>query len=168
VQVIWIDNFKNPGLRIGLCNDLVKQQHAGSAIHHCFICFLGMNCIFIGMKASAYIFSAIFLLVFGLLHLQPLFGNRGVKEEQSCAKTKCQKQKPVGEKKDCPGEEKGCPIAACNPFVPCAMSSCCYVVENFFSHNPFSIIKKQKLALFDDNTLQTTLSECWHPPEVIS
>ena len=78
-----------------------------------------------------------------------------------------QKQ-PCGEKKDSHDEEKNCPIQACNPFVPCAMSSCCYLVENFFSHTFISIAKKQKLLLFNDNTLLSRLSECWHPPELVS
>jgi len=120
------------------------------------------------MKASAYIFTAIILLVFGLLHLQPLFGNGETGGEQTCAKSKCQKQNPCQQKNDSSEEENNCPLKACNPFVPCAMSSCCYVVENFFSHAVVSNIKKQKLFVFDDNTLLNNLSECWHPPEVIS
>jgi hypothetical protein len=120
------------------------------------------------MKASAYIFSAIFLLVFGSLHIQPLFGNAELKKEQGCAKSKCHKQMSCQKQNDSSEKEKDCANKDCNPFVPCSMGSCCYVVENFFSHTAISVIIKQKLLLFDDNTLLNRLSECWHPPEVVS
>ena len=120
------------------------------------------------MKASAYIFSAIFLLVFGGLHVQPLFSNSEVKKEQGCAKSKCQKQMSCQKQTDSPAKEKDCADKGCNPFVPCSMGLCCYAVENFFSHTAISTVVKQKLPLFNDNTLVNTLSECWHPPERIS
>lgn len=120
------------------------------------------------MKLSAYIFSAIFLLVFGLLLMQPLFGNSEVKEEQACCKSKCQKQMPCQKKKESPAKENGCANKGCNPFILCPMGNCCYVVENFFSYTTISILEKQKFILFDDNSLSKTLSECWHPPEMIS
>jgi len=117
------------------------------------------------MKVSTYIFTGILVLVLGMLHVQPLFLHHGVKE-QGCAKSRCQKQKPCQQKKGSSNEKKDC-TKGCNPFVPCSTGSCCYLVENFFSHTPISTIKKQKLALIDDKALLNRISECWHPPEII-
>src|SRR5829696_6211934 len=119
------------------------------------------------MKVSMYIFTGILFLVLGMLHVQPLFLNDEVQKEQTCAKSKCQKQKPYQQKKDASNEKKGCTNEGCNPFVPCSIGSCCYLIENFFSNTAFSIIKKQKLALHHDKALLKRISECWHPPEII-
>src|SRR5215213_3113412 len=119
------------------------------------------------MKVSTYIFTGILVLVLGTLYVQPLFLHYGVKNEQACAKTKCQKQKPCQQKKDSSNEKKDCTNEGCNPFVPCSTGSCCYLVENFFSHTPISTIKKQKLAVLDDKARFNRMSECWHPPEIV-
>jgi hypothetical protein len=165
-NILWVENDADNSRRsIGThCANHMQ----GSAIHHDSFDYPVTNCIFIKMKTGAYIFSAIFLLVFSLLHIQPLFGNSETKKEQSCAKSKCHKQMPCQKKSDSSDEKNDCANRGCNPFVPCPMGSCCYVVENFFTHNAISFIKKQKLLLFDDNTLLNGLSKCWHPPEVIS
>lgn len=125
------------------------------------------------MKVSAYILTLVFGLVLAMLHVQPLFYIQQIKEamdmqakhEESCCKSKstCRMQQPVEDE-----EENGCKSQGCNPFVPCSMGSCCCLVENFFSPAPIPLIKKQKLALFDDNRLSDKLSECWQPPESFS
>jgi hypothetical protein len=110
-----------------------------------------------------------FVAVFALLHVIPLIHvqKQEVKSEKTCentcaAKSKCSKQEPAEEKKDCDNNE------GCNPFVPCSMGSCCYVTENFYEHALFANHKRQKNVLVNDNTLQTALSECWQPPETRS
>jgi hypothetical protein len=100
-------------------------------------------------------------LIFGVLYIQPFFPNHEFNQEQTCVKTKCTKEEPPRENEDCNDD-------GCNPFVPCPMGSCCYLVENFFFNAGLSIIGKQKIALFDDNRLLNKLSECWHPPERLS
>jgi len=91
-----------------------------------------------------------------------------IKKEQACTKSKCSKQKASQTQKAPYNERKNCPAEGCNPFVPCSIGSCCYLVENFFSQKANPIIKKQKLPLLDDNTILNVASECWHPPEMIS
>jgi hypothetical protein len=52
--------------------------------------------------------------------------------------------------------------------MPCNMGFCCYVVENII-HYTFSIDEsRQLLAHLNDNRLSGNISECWHPPEMIS
>jgi hypothetical protein len=114
--------------------------------------------------------AAIFILVFGFLHLQPLFGRAvsNVDEEESCASV-CQMNTPCGSKKDEPAEkENNCPIQACNPFVPCAMSACCYLVESFFPGINASVETKTRLFVFNDDRILNQSSECFHPPEYFS
>lgn len=113
------------------------------------------------MKADIRLFSAMLVLIFGLLHIQPLYTPQEDIEEITCTKSKCSKQEPTNEKKE--NAPNGC-----NPFVPCAMGVCCYVVENVDAHINISFVQKQKLPVFNDNTLLYSLSECWHPPEVLS
>jgi hypothetical protein len=121
------------------------------------------------MQRGNHLFSAIFIFVFALLHLQPLYVHGNEKAKTSCTKkisscakqTQCQKPKPAEEKNEC--ESSGC-----NPFVPCSMGFCCYLVENFVEHNSYVFIPKQRLLVFNDNSLAGALSECWHPPEVHS
>src|SRR5215211_8900929 len=119
------------------------------------------------MKVTTCIFTGILVLVLGMLHVQPLFLHHGVKKEQVCAKSRCQKQKPCQQKKDSSNEKKDCTNEGCNPFVPCSIGSCCYLVENFFSPTAISIIKKQNLPLHDEKALLNRMSECWHPPEIV-
>jgi hypothetical protein len=88
-------------------------------------------------------------------------------DEKSCANT-CQKQNPCEQEEGSSDEENSCPVQACNPFVPCAMSSCCYLVENFFPGINSSLPAKIKLFVFNDNRLLNQSSECWHPPELFS
>jgi hypothetical protein len=111
------------------------------------------------MKARTYIFSLFFLFLFGYLHLQPLLKEEP-KKETACAKSKCQKPKPCEKKEGC--------NEGCNPFVPCPMGSCCYLVESFYFPTDIAANGKQKLALYNDNRIVNKLSECWHPPEAVS
>ena len=121
------------------------------------------------------IFSAAFIAVFGLLQVQPVFFEMGITKDKSCAqpkKTCCAKtSKPSCSGSKCTppkNSEKGKDCNnGCNPFVPCAVGSCCYLVESFYSYSSSSIVAKQKLALINDNRISSGLSECWHPPELI-
>ena len=117
--------------------------------------------IFITMRINSYIFSFTFILVFGLLHIQPLLPKAEVKKEKTCAKSKCSNQTPTEEKKDCQDD-------ACNPFVPCATGPCCYLVENFFTYSTSTIVSGQNLSPRNDNRLLNRLAECWRPPKMIS
>jgi hypothetical protein len=122
------------------------------------------------MKVSASIFSAVFVLVVGVLHIQPLFLDYEGDTEQTCAQSK----KPVCAKKSkCPmpapsPEKEDCNSNGCNPFVPCSMGACCYLVENIFACTHPTIVSSKRIALFNDNRISDRLSECWHPPEAIS
>jgi hypothetical protein len=115
------------------------------------------------MKTGAYIMTLTFIMVLGLLHIEPLSSCGEQEEAPSCsASTSCKKQQPAKGNDKCP-MEKGC-----NPFVPCSIGVCCYLVENFFTHDIIFTTKKDKPAIFDDNRLLNNLSECWHPPEFLS
>ena len=129
------------------------------------------------MRISSYIFSVSFVLIFGVLHLETLFANNEVKKVQTCtkatkkspcakSKSKCTKEKPS--KKETSQKKDDCNNEGCNPFTPCPIGSCCYLIENFFSYTSVSIVKKQKIALFNDNRLLNNLSECWRPPKTLS
>jgi hypothetical protein len=114
------------------------------------------------MRISSYIFSVFFVALFGMLHVQPLFPKKEVKKEQTCARSKCQKQTEE------PADNDNCRNEGCNPFVPCPMGSCCYLVENLHFPSSLIIISTQKIALVNDNRLLGSLSDCWHPPEMRS
>ncbi|HUR65435.1 MAG TPA: hypothetical protein VMZ03_03725 [Chitinophagaceae bacterium] len=125
------------------------------------------------MRAKTYIFSAGFILILAALHIQPLFIQYGsIKKEMACpkmvkpacSKSKCSKQVPANEK----DKDKGCTSKGCNPFLPCAVGMCCYLVETPFTYSAILIASKQKISLVNDNRIQKNLSECWHPPEVFS
>jgi hypothetical protein len=124
------------------------------------------------MKVNASIFSAVFVLVVGLLHIQPLFLNYEGKTEQRCTKTPepvCAKKSRCPMQQQAPSpEEKDCDNNGCNPFVPCSMGACCYLVESMFTYSLTTIVSTQKIALFNDNRISDRLSECWHPPEFVS
>ena len=139
-----------------------------------------MNCIFRVMKIRLNIFSSAFIVIFAILQVQPVFQNYDVqgviagraaepvkpscpmKAKSTCSKNKCHKSKPD------PNENKDCTNNGCNPFVPCSVGFCCYLVENFFSYSTYNVITRQKLSIFNDNRTSTGLSDCWHPPEMIS
>ena len=123
---------------------------------------LDMGCIFKTMRPSTYIFSLTLVIIFAGLHIEPLLAKHEVKKETGCARSKCPKQKPAPQQKQCPISE------GCNPFVPCPMGSCCYVTENYFTPSGIIIPNRNKLPLINDNRLQYRLSQCWHPPELSS
>lgn len=132
--------------------------------------------IFMRMQSSLKIFSAVFIVILSLLQAQPLlfdfscerggtktagYGKTACvqKRARTCSKTAC--DRPVKE----PEEKKDCANRGCNPFVPCSIGFCCYLVENFISYTAASSLVKQKLSSFNDNRTSGCLSECWHPPE---
>jgi len=119
------------------------------------------------MKVRTYIFSGLLILVLGLLHVEPLFFN-AARKEQVCSESKCSKQSRAQKSKHESGDQKNCPFEGCNPFVPCSMGNCCYLVETFFSYSAISVIKEQRFPVLNENTLLTAVFECWHPPEINS
>jgi hypothetical protein len=106
------------------------------------------------------------MLVFVGLHVQPLFTSS--KSRSQVTESTCPKQKSCSSKKDCPGEKKKCPSEGCNPFVPCSLGMCCYVIENFFTPPAIPVNKKNHLPFVNDSKIAKSLSECWHPPEMLS
>ena len=136
-----------------------------AAIHTIPFAFPAANCIFTRVSINNYIFSAIFVLVSSLLHVQPLFHQYEGNTEQSCSKS----SKPSCNNSSSPeAPSKDCSNKACNPFLPCSMGSCCYVAENMFNYSTATTISTKKIAPFNDNRILTKISECWHPPEAIS
>jgi hypothetical protein len=117
------------------------------------------------LKANKYFFTSTLILLLGVLHVQPLYLHQKPKKQPVCV-SHCQKKKPCDKQKSKEQENRDC-SGGCNPFVPCAMGSCCYLVENIFYEKTLSI-RKQELPLLDDMTLLTAMSECWHPPEMAS
>ncbi len=113
------------------------------------------------MKLSAYIFCIASLVLFCFLNVQPLLHNGKFAENQTSCHSKCSKPKDT-EKED------GCRDAGCNPFVPCAMGSCGYLVENFYSASNNLPEKRIRRTPVDDNEILSQLGECWHPPEALS
>jgi hypothetical protein len=132
------------------------------------------------MRWRLQIFSSAFIAIFAFLQAHPLLENpvviKGEKRaiEQSSKPICIKKKKAVCMKSDCPlpkkdfGESEDCRNNSCNPFVPCSMGFCCYLVESFFSYSNIYIASKQRVLFFDDNRIANGLSECWHPPELIS
>jgi len=112
------------------------------------------------VKIGAYIFCASSVVLFCFLNVQPLLHVKKVEQQTSCH-NKCPKSKDTDKEDDCSNQ-------GCNPFVPCAMGSCCYLVENFYSASNMLAPRKIKPRLFDDNTILTQPGECWHPPEALS
>lgn len=80
-------------------------------------------------------------------------------EKTSCSKSSC--GEPVES-----GDENDCEDNRCNPIMSCPTG-------NFYFFNPFNLIladlqvSKEKKALINDNRISESLSECWHPPEII-
>jgi hypothetical protein len=109
----------------------------------------------------------VILFVLVTLHIQPLLTNYRAPNKQVTERT-CYKENSCSKKKACSGEKKDCPNKGCNPFVPCSIGMCCYVVENFYTPLEIPIWDKQKISLIDDNKISKALSECWHPPEMVS
>jgi len=123
------------------------------------------------------VFCASFILVFGYLQVHPLFINYEMNKvhdsakvkESSCTKTK----KTTCSRRKCPlpvssDEKEDCNNNGCNPFVPCNMGFCCYLVENTFAYSIHAPASQNAFFHFNDNRIQNNLSECWHPPEIRS
>lgn len=101
-----------------------------------------------------------FLLAF--LLVQPIMGVQGETCEAMCSgemNSKC----PVQED-DAP-EKNGCATNQCNPFMSCSSGNF-YIVEGFFIDNAPLIGKAAKLVSINDNRILSSVSECWHPPEL--
>lgn len=125
------------------------------------------------MQFRAYIFSLSFVILFSYLNIHPLLKNAApkvnVEKDMSCSKAKCMREEPVSETNDCDDTEgKECSNEGCNPFLPCSMGYCCYIVENFYSCQENNTVPRQKIAIVNDNRIMSGLSECWHPPEILS
>jgi hypothetical protein len=112
------------------------------------------------MRLNTRIVSLYIVLLFAALHFQPLFNTCLPEKETTCSKSKCTKQSP--------DEKDNTANKGCNPFVPCSMGSCCYVVENFFVYSNDLVQTKEKISPANDNRLSTGLSDFWQPPELVS
>ena len=111
------------------------------------------------------IFSIAFIIVFGFLHVQPLLEEYEVKTETTCAKKKKQGcAKSTQSKKPCNPQKKDC-NKGCNPFVPCSMGICCYIVEKGYSYAVTTFIANKKFSLITDNRFFSILNECCHHPD---
>ena len=129
-------------------------------------CLLFQECIFSAVKLRPYIFVFSLAWLLAVLHIQPLFITYG-NEESQIMESSCAMMKQTCEKdSDCSNEKNSCRNEGCNPFVPCAIGICCYLVENFYTPSDLPLSKKQRIALIDDNTLLNATSEFWHPPEI--
>jgi hypothetical protein len=131
------------------------------------------------MNLRSSIFSAGFMIIFAFLHVQPLLHNAEMKKGQTTCTKKPEKKPVCGKKTSCPMQKSSekkdekeksnnCDSQGCNPFTPCASSTCCYLVESFFPDTNTSVSAKQKYTPFNDNRLLNNLSECWQPPEPVS
>lgn len=130
-----------------------------------------------GMRLHIRVFSSAFIIIFSILQIHPILIDYEFKKQQSIIEAKkpgCTKsKKPVCTRNKCSlpvssDEKEDCNNNGCNPFVPCNMGFCCYLVENAFAYSIHSIVSQKVFFHFNDNRIQNTLSECWHPPEVIS
>src|SRR5689334_18224633 len=119
------------------------------------------------MQKRSYIFNSLFALILVGLHLQPLFINHQATNKPVTENT-CSKQGSCSKKKKCSDEPKNCRNQGCNPFLPCTVGTCCYLVENFFAPSEIPMCEKQNLALINDNKILKAFTECWHPPEPVS
>ncbi len=122
--------------------------------------------IFRLMIARAYISSVLIGFLFFLLNVQPLFVAAEPLFEaksNSCAPAGCHMPKEsIPDNKDC--EERDC-----NPYINCCAGIFCfYLAESFISYPANWKLVKQCLPLYDDNRLSSSLSECFHPPELTS
>ena len=116
------------------------------------------------MKLRPYIFVFSLAWLLAVLHIQPLFITYG-NELPGITESSCPMQRACEQERDCSDEENNCRNEGCNPFVPCSIGICCYIVENFYTPSDLLLSRKQKIALIDDNTLLNATSEFWHPPE---
>jgi hypothetical protein len=136
-----------------------------------------MNCIFGSMSIRLKIFSTAFIGIFAFLQVLPIIKvcSKEVKPVAVTKKSTCPKmKKPACTMNTCslpPKDSKendDCGADGCNPFVPCSMGFCCYLVESIYTFPSSDILLKQNLTHFDDDRISSSLSECWHPPELIS
>jgi hypothetical protein len=113
------------------------------------------------MKLTASLFPFFSLILFFFLNLEPVLLHTRIEEKKTCCKNKCLPRKDNEKKDDCANQR-------CNPFVPCSMGSCCYLVENFYSPSFLLQVRKDKPLACSDNIIPGTFGECWHPPENLS
>src|SRR5688572_28143596 len=118
------------------------------------------------MQMRAFICSVTCCFVFAFLVIHPLLPKAGAsygdEDMQTCTWSACEKEPPGG------SDEKDCTPENCNPFVPCSVGYCCCIVESFISYTAHWTVAKQERSHFNDNRVHSKISECWHPPEVVS
>jgi hypothetical protein len=119
------------------------------------------------VKAAAYILIALW----GILLAEPLLANFNVKSPYSeCSKPKPKKsscsKKSTCSKEDNKEDKNDCEKNRCNPLLCCPTGNFYLVGQQLLHIIPPSISKK-KAILINDNRILKSLSECWHPPEVI-
>lgn len=107
------------------------------------------------------IVASIFLLPLTFLTLQPLFSSRQKATKMMCCgkMMKCHKQKQQ------PDKENKCERSGCNPFMACASGNF-YNIDKDIIDYLIKGSKIEKITAINDNRLASSLSECWHPPEL--
>lgn len=114
--------------------------------------------------------ACILIILWSVLLIEPLSANFSInspysscskkeKIQSSCSKSKCDQPKDNDEENDC--EENGC-----NPLMSCPTGNF-YLFGQSDLAVAALILSKVKKVLINDNRIQTQLTECWHPPEII-
>ena len=79
--------------------------------------------------------------------------------KSSCCKSTCEKPAEKEKKDDCENNK-------CNPLMSCPTGNFYLFGQSDLAVAPL-ILSKVKKVLINDNRIQTQLTECWHPPEII-
>ena len=110
------------------------------------------------MKTAAYIF----FFILGFLTIQPVLSSMKTSEDlQCCLKDHCSKsQNKVPKKNKC--ENNGC-----NPFMACGYGNFFLILKPIALYT-FISIPNQRIIAINDNRVVGNLSDCWHPPEIVS
>ena len=111
------------------------------------------------------------ILIWGTLLVQPLFEDfskqlsktscsQRALVKSACSKGKCDAPKPSKDNKDCDGSR-------CNPLMACPTGNFFLFGYLHLSISPISE-PREKTILANDNRISKPISECWHPPEIVS
>lgn len=115
--------------------------------------------------------ACILITLWGILLAEPLLANFNVKSNYSeCSKPQTRKsscsKKSTCSKQDSKEEKNDCERNRCNPLLCCPTGNF-YLAGHQLLHMFPPGISKKKAILINDNRILKSLSECWHPPEVI-
>ena len=113
------------------------------------------------------IITSILCMYFGLLMAQPFVNMElGVPNKpNSCHPGKCCKE--MEHKGSGKQQSNTCNRDFCNPFVPCGISIVYRLPVHDFADRIIDAPKKLKPAT-NENIISNYLSDCWHPPKLLS